>query len=80
MDTTQTHTHVAVAKKGNSGEVQDSMDGYVVMDGDLSQMERVYWVVNTQYTVQMICCTICTQNPCNFVDQCHPNKFNTKDF
>ena len=42
------------------------------MEGDLT------WVVNTQYNVQMMYCGIVHLEPINFINQCHPNKFNNK--
>ena len=43
------------------------------MEGEL------IWVVNTQYSVQMMCCKIIHLKPIYFVNRCHPNKFNKKE-
>ena len=42
------------------------------MKGDL------IWVVNTQHSVQMMCCRTVHLKPYNFVNRCHLNTFNKK--
>ena len=61
--------------KTHRGGAGGSRGDYKGIDGD--DRDLIY-VVNTQYTVQLVCCGIVHLKPVNFVNQCHQKKFNKK--